>query len=326
MNLPKINLGRATELVKLGKLGLEVKKHSPELLMAAGVVGFIGTIVLASKATLKVVDETIPDHKANLEYAKLALEEHDKKGDDAYTVKEYNQDRMNIIATTALHTTKAYTPAVVVGVGTLACFFGAYHVLQTRNAALVAAYSLVHTAFGEYRGRVRTELGDAYDQHFRYGIPLKKEIVTITDEDGKKKKVEQVILDPEFDHSLLPKASQYARVFCKHEFDPETGEFEGSTMFANNHELNYFLLQNAQNRMNDRLRVSSYVFLNDVYEYLGLSRTTAGQIVGWIYKGESDQGIRFMDTVDLVSYQNGDPILLDFNVQGPILNTFVERT
>ena len=127
--------------------------------------------------------------------------------------------------------------------------------------------------------------------------------------------------EPNFD---APQTSMYARIFCEYAFDPETGSYEGTRMHMSNHQMNYMALQNAQSRMNDRLRVNGYVFLNDVYEYLGLSHTKAGQIVGWLYKGEADEGIRFMDTVDLYSYKDGDPILLDFNVQGAILNQISE--
>ena len=38
----------------LCRVGLKIKKHSPEILMVAGVAGTIGSTILACKATLKV--------------------------------------------------------------------------------------------------------------------------------------------------------------------------------------------------------------------------------------------------------------------------------
>ena len=39
---------------KLGKAGLVLKKHEPEILVVAGAIGTIGSTVLACRATLKV--------------------------------------------------------------------------------------------------------------------------------------------------------------------------------------------------------------------------------------------------------------------------------
>ena len=39
---------------KMGKVGLVLKKHEPEILVVAGVIGAVGSTVLACRATLKV--------------------------------------------------------------------------------------------------------------------------------------------------------------------------------------------------------------------------------------------------------------------------------
>ncbi len=75
-----------------------------------------------------------------------------------------------------------------------------------------------------------------------------------------------------------------------------------------------------QNWFNERLYATGAVFLNEVYEELGFPKTKAGQAVGWLTKGKGgiDGRISFGNSLDLLAYHDGDPILLDFNVDGVI--------
>jgi hypothetical protein len=85
------------------------------------------------------------------------------------------------------------------------------------------------------------------------------------------------------------------------------------------------------------LKSKGSLFLNEVYDLLGIERTKTGAIVGWIYDknnpvgdNEVDFGIfdvKFHD--DMVGdglaqrrFVNGleDVVLLNFNVDGPILD------
>ena len=91
-------------------------------------------------------------------------------------------------------------------------------------------------------------------------------------------------------------------------------------------EYNKAYLMNTQKYMNDKLRANGYLFLNDVYDTLGIPRTKAGQIVGWIYNEEHPIGDNFVD-FGLTSERNRNFIngfenvaLLDFNVDGNILD------
>lgn len=87
----------------------------------------------------------------------------------------------------------------------------------------------------------------------------------------------------------------------------------------------YFLLQQLH-YANEKLKARGYLFLNDVYEMLGIPRTKAGQVVGWIYDPNSPIGDSYVDfgifdtrNEDFVNgYENS--ILLDFNVDGMILD------
>jgi hypothetical protein len=65
---------------------------------------------------------------------------------------------------------------------------------------------------------------------------------------------------------------------------------------------------------NDYLRVKGYLYLNDVYVSLGLPRTRAGQLIGWIY--EEGKTVK----IDILECKDDGSLLLDFNVDGIIID------
>lgn len=301
---------------RFGKLGLKIQKHSPELLMATGVVGFVGTVVFASRATLKADKIIMPEHYEKLETIDKALELAEVKGDDRYVQKDATRDKVVVYVQTSAELGRTYAPAIVLGVSTVACFLGAYKVISRRNAALAAAYTIVEGAFSDYRQRVVEELGEVWDHHFRYGGEMEETSERVEDpETGKKKTIKKFT-------SKLPtdlEPSMYAVIFEPIQMENGKNKWRGSSQFINKHEYNYFFLTTAQSRLNDRLKADGYLFLNDVYEQLGFPRTEAGQIVGWVI-GHGDDRVIFTEALDLYTYDDGSPILLDFNVDGPILD------
>ena len=112
--------------------------------------------------------------------------------------------------------------------------------------------------------------------------------------------------------------SDYARFFD-----------DGCLGWEKDAEHNLYILRCQQAFANQKLQAQGYLFLNDVYDMLGIPRTKAGQIVGWIYDEKNPIGDNFVDfgIYDIHNEQNRDfvngyerTILLDFNVDGPILN------
>ena len=85
-------------------------------------------------------------------------------------------------------------------------------------------------------------------------------------------------------------------------------------------------LRRQQDAANDRLKDKGYLFLNEVYEMLGIPRSKAGQSVGWIYDKDNvykiDFGIYDTHKEPNRNFVNGyeKTILLDFNVDGDILD------
>ena len=71
------------------------------------------------------------------------------------------------------------------------------------------------------------------------------------------------------------------------------------------------------------LQSRGHVFLNDVYDSLGIERSRAGSVVGWVLNGDGDNYVDFgIFEVDNRDFVNGTErsILLDFNVDGVIFD------
>ena len=91
-------------------------------------------------------------------------------------------------------------------------------------------------------------------------------------------------------------------------------------------EYNILFLRAQQNYLNDLYQKRGHLFLNEVYDQLGLPRTQAGAIVGWVVSKDGDNFIDFgiydasrPGAADFVNgYENS--VMLDFNVDGVIYN------
>lgn len=105
--------------------------------------------------------------------------------------------------------------------------------------------------------------------------------------------------------------SKYARVFDS-----------SCNAWDKDREFNLMYLQAAQNHYNDVLKARGYVFLRDVYEYLGIPVTAASLIAGWVYDLEN----KFTDNhIDFgIQPTDGADIQMDFNADGNIVEHFID--
>jgi hypothetical protein len=280
---------------KVGKKLLRAQKHAPTILFAAGIVGVVATAVLASRATLKLED-VLDEHEDMMDQIKGA-------SDTRYSEQDRKQDLIVAYIRTSTKVTKLYAPAVIVGLASIAALTGSHVVLNRRNVALTAAYAAVDKAFRQYRERVVTEYGYDKDQELRYGFE-EREIVEETKQGPKTTMVKKVSINS---------ASMYAKWFD-----------EGNPNWEPSAGRNMMFLRMQQQFANDKLHMNGYLFLNDVYEMLGLKRTSEGQAVGWVLDGgTSDNFVDFgfegkQNAEGVRDFINGwnKALLLDFNVDG----------
>ena len=111
---------------------------------------------------------------------------------------------------------------------------------------------------------------------------------------------------------------------CKEDADlctsPYGFEFNDTcAAWSNDWQCNVFYLRHQQNYANDRLKARGHLFLNDVYDMLGVPRTKVGQVCGWIYDPEDPNRDNFVDFGIKIDYEN-NRFVLDPNVDGCILD------
>jgi hypothetical protein len=285
-----------------------VQKHSPEILAGVGVVGTVVSGVMACKATLKLND-ILEESKETSE--KIREVEQNPRYEKEYNHEDAKKDLAVNYAQTAMKIAKLYAPAVILGSASLGCLLASNDILRKRNAALSAAYMTVDKSFKEYRNRVAERFGDEIEKEIRYGIKAMEVETTVVNEDGSETTItEQVkVMDPNL-------YSDYARFFD-----------EASPCWQNDPEYNLMFLKSQQQYANDLLKAKGRLFLNEVYDMLGIDRSKAGQVVGWVYNPENPTGDNFVDfgIYDMSkervrAFVNGyeTNILLDFNVDGNI--------
>lgn len=287
------NLISADMSRRLAGAVLKTKAQSPAILFGAGVVGVVSTVVVASKATLKLED-ILDDTNEKLEMVKTL--NHEK-----YTEQDRVKDKAVVYTQTVLNISKLYAPAVGIGILSIAALTGSHYILTKRNAALAAAYTGLDRVLREYRERVSDDIG--VEREARLWQPTEK--LDATTEDGKKVKVEVATEKGGSPYKVL--------------FDETNQNWQRAD------EYNQIFIQAQQNFANDLLRAKGHVFLNDVHDMLGLPRTKAGQIVGWVMNGDGDNYIDFGVFNNLergMRFVSGDErsIWLDFNVDGPVLD------
>lgn len=295
----------------LSKIGFKIRKHSPEILVTAGVVGTVASTIMACKATTKVSD-ILEDTKAKVDQVHMVLEDN-AISEDRYSQEDSKKDLAIIYAQSGIQFVKLYGPAVALGVLSLGCILTSNNILRKRNVALAAAYTAIDQGFKEYRGRVVDRFGEAVDRELKYNIKAKKITETVTDEEtGKEKKVKKTVdvISDSNGYSL------YARFFD-----------EASPAWEKDPEYNMMFLRAQQQYANDLLRARGHLFLNEVYDMLGIPRSKAGQVVGWVYDENNpigdnhvDFGIYDIRREVVRDFVNGyeRSILLDFNVDGNI--------
>lgn len=290
------------------KAGFQLKKYSPEILVVSGVVGVVTSAVMACKATTKLND-ILAETRETVE--KIHEVSSDESMADRYTQEDAKKDLAITYVQTGVKLAKLYAPSVILGTLSITGILASNNILRKRNVALAAAYATIDKSFKEYRSRVVERFGEEVDRQLKYNIKAQKVEEIVTDpETGKEKKVKKTI-------ETVDGASKYAKFFD-----------DGCNGWTKDPEINLSFLRAQQQFANDKLKAQGYLFLSDVYDMLGIPRTKASQVVGWIYDPDHPVGDNY---VDFGIYDTNRPkardfvngyervILLDFNVDGNIL-------
>ncbi len=282
---------------------LITKKYSPEILTVVGIAAGIGATATAVNSTLHC-DSILDMHKTNMnkiEQAKKLVEEDDTL---SYPIEKQRSDKTVIYIKTVTSMAKLYAPTIILTGLSIACILSAHNIMSKRNAALGAAFAAVTNKFMDYRSHVREEYGIEKDQEFYNDIVVEE----VKDEKGK------VVEETKTVDNHMPDFSQ---AFFD-EFSPFWNK--------DNPEMNVAQLEAVANQANDFLYAHGYLFLSDVYDWLGIHQTPASRVVGWLYDANhqdayvdfgviNDSGQAWDFTND-VAWDGRMGIKLNFNLGG----------
>lgn len=213
------------------------KRNASTILTCVGGAGVIATTITAVKATPKAL---------------RLIEEAEKVKEDKLTKFE----KVKVAW-------KPYIPAVVIGVSTLGCVFGANILNKRQQAALVSAYALLDNSYKEYKQKLK-EL---------YGEEAHEEIVNaIAVEKAKDVDINAVNLCSNC--SLTEDEACGEPVLFYDEFSNRYFESTIEQVIA------------AEYHFNRNFVLRGYCPLNELYIFLGLEPTDYGSTVGWSVEDE----------------------------------------
>lgn len=202
----------------LQKSQMFLGRNASTILTCIGGIGVIATAVMSAKATPKAMTRIA-----------LAREE---KGEELTKF-----EKMQAAA-------PSYIPAVLMGVSTIACVFGA-NILNKRNqAALMSAYALLDNSYKDYKKKVIDIYGEEADAEVRTAIAKDRY------EEG------SMIVNP--GNQLF--------------YDEFSGRYFESTMEK---------LISAQYAINRKIQLEGGAYLNEFYEELDIPPTDYGEHLGW---------------------------------------------
>lgn len=265
---------------------LTTKKHSPEILLVGGIIAGGAAIFTACRATTKI-DTVLATTKASVdqihecaEAGEIVVQEGDEIKTVKYTEDDSKKDLFIVYCKAGWGFAKLYAPAIGLSALSLTCILASHGIIHKRNAALMSTVTAIGTEFEEYRGRVVERFGEGLDRELKYNLKAKEVEETVVQEDGTEtivKKTIEVIEDP---YNGL---STYARCYT-----------DGCVGWTKDPEANLMFLRAQQRYANELLKSRGHVFLNEIYDALGLPRSSAGAQMGWMYDPENpDHKINF---------------------------------
>lgn len=201
---------------------LFVRKNGSTILTCIGGAGVVATSVLAVKATPKAL---------------MLLENAREEKGESLT-------KMEVVKTAG----PAYIPAVLVGVSTIACIFGANALNQRQQAALMSAYALLDNTHKQYKSKVVDLYGDEADLRVREEMAKDKYAGDDNPSDN-----DTVLFYDEF-----------------------SGRYFNATMVD---------VLKAEYELNKKLSSWGGAYLNEFYELVGLDKTDYGDHLGWSAAG-----------------------------------------
>lgn len=264
-----------------GKALLKCKKASPELLLAGGIVCGVAALVAAVCCTKKAMqDETLGELSQELDDIQVQEEEALKAAEADGVLKEARKDILVESRKASLRTygkvcvrcAKIFAPVIIFTVASVGLTLASHGVLKARYAGAVAAYTALDESFKDYRKRNAAIIGEEAERKFYNGVQ-DVTVERVDEETGKKKK-----------ETVAKKVTETKKSPYEFEFDKSTAPLTWSP----NQDRNFTFLRQVQSYLNDKFHAQGHLFMNEALDELGMERTQAGALVGWVVGGDGD--------------------------------------
>lgn len=247
--------------------GLKVKKHSPEILMAAGTVMVLGGVTWACKSSMDVADK-VKETKENIDEIKQSGK------DQVITEKEANKRvRKEWVECARVCAVKFVGPAALIG-GGIFCTYKAKHIMGKRLDGAAAACALWQNKYNTLAENVKKEYGEKEFERLQYGIETRTaEIVRTDPETG-----DAVSSTETFDGVVdIGKVGKFTLVFDHNSMCHFTDTLH-----------NEDLLRRSENIFSQRLQRNGILWLSDVMKELDIrpktpEEATLSRLICWTY-------------------------------------------
>ena len=202
-------------LVRKSKMFMD--RNSATILTVIGGIGVVATAVMTAKATPKAL--------ARIEEVK------EEKGEDL--------TRLETIGIAAM----VYAPAIIAGVATIGCIFGANALNKRKQAALLSAYALLDNSYKEYKKKLKELHGDEFESEVRKEIAKDK-------------------------YSECEEESEDGELLF---YDEMSQRYFSSTLDR---------VKIAECELNKLIAKEDAAYLNEFYDFLGIDRVEYGDVLG----------------------------------------------
>lgn len=304
------------------KLEFWGKKHSPELLVAGSIISAAASIGMAIYSTTKV-KKTLQPYSNKIKSIREDLHDDNKIQNKIVDVKISRRDLAVTYAKASGKLLMLYSPALLLFLISSSCVLGSHKIMKNRNIALAATCTALERSYNAYRDRVKKKVGEEIEEKLYKNISEDK--VEITDPKTEKTKIKTV----DTPHLSCKDGKPWEVIFdC------------GNSHWETDAQLNFDWLMDAESYLTTKLQRQGYLFLSDVWEYLGYNtallgadKMRAAHILGWIYDpsnpkrsncvnfGLTEPGSRIqLPNIKKQIHCNEPSFFLNINVDGDILS------
>ena len=268
-----------------------VSKHSPEILMATGIVSSLAAAGTAIKATIDIQDEWKElteeieaiksgfDRENEIYDIETSTEIIEYEGQDALDM--YRHDLAKAYGKRALLVGKYYGLSAALEATSVATMFGSNKISRKRNATLGAALGASQAAYESLKNNLVKAVGEEEADLIEMGLKKEKVTKKVKDENGKTKKVTEDIIVPidEEGYVTNPWVIEI------------TPDMQGiwTHDWRNMVEILELKCNYWNQTMITRAPEDRGIFFNEIVEDMGIEGRKEGQIFGYKYNKYDDQ-------------------------------------